>query len=113
MGLLVWLPILSPLPEHRMTSYPAKMSYLFLALGVVPAVPAGFLTFSTLPLYATYELAPRVHGLDAGTDQQLAGLVMKLGGIPIIWTSITVMMMRWAAESGYGQRKGIRAEVTS
>ena len=113
MGLVVWLPILSPFPEHRMTSYPAKMSYLFLALGVVPAVPAGFLTFSTLPLYATYELAPRVHGLDAGTDQQLAGLVMKLGGIPIIWTSITVMMMKWAAESGYGQRKGIRSEVTT
>ncbi|MDG2112864.1 MAG: cytochrome c oxidase assembly protein [Actinomycetota bacterium] len=98
MGLLVWLPIVSPLPEHRMTSYPAKMAYMFLALGVVPAVPAGFLTFASFPLYATYELAPRVHGMAAATDQQLAGLVMKLGGIPIIWGAILVMLGRWAAE---------------
>jgi putative membrane protein len=96
MGLLVWLPILSPLPEHRMTNYGAKMVYMFLALGVVPAVPASFLTFSSFPLYATYELAPRVNGLDANTDQQLAGLVMKLGGIPIVWGTILVMMYRWA-----------------
>ena len=96
MGLLVWLPIISPLPEQRMTSYPAKMTYMFLALGVVPAIPAGFLTFASFPLYATYELAPRVHGLAAGTDQQMAGLIMKLGGIPIVWGTIIVMMIRWA-----------------
>ncbi len=95
MGFMVWLPLLSPLPEQRLVSYPAKMVFLFLALGVVPAVPAGFLTFAGFPLYSTYELAPRFHGLSATTDQQLAGLVMKLGGIPIIWTIIVVMVNRW------------------
>ena len=49
-GLLVWAPIVSPITEHRMTSYPGRMAYLFLALGVVPAVPAGFLTFAGFPL---------------------------------------------------------------
>ncbi|HCB37296.1 MAG TPA: hypothetical protein DEP66_03590, partial [Acidimicrobiaceae bacterium] len=98
-GLLVWLPILSPLSEHRMSSYPTKMVYLFTALGVVPAVPAGFLTFAGFPLYATYELAPRVHGLSATTDQQLAGLIMKLGGIPVVWGMIVAMMLRWSDES--------------
>jgi putative membrane protein len=104
-GLIVWLPILSPLPEQRMTSYPGKMTYLFLALGVVPAVPAGFLTFSTFPLYSTYELAPRVHEIAAGTDQRLAGLVMKLGGIPVVWGAIVAMMNRWAKAEGYGEPK--------
>ncbi|WP_419842886.1 cytochrome c oxidase assembly protein [Candidatus Poriferisodalis sp.] len=98
-GLLVWLPICSPLAEHRLRAYPSKMTYLFLALGVVPAVPAGFLTFAGFPLYATYELAPRFYGLDAATDQQLAGLIMKLGGIPIVWGTIIAMMLRWADES--------------
>lgn len=98
-GLLVWLPICSPLHEHRLASYPGKMVYLFLALGVVPAVPAGFLTFASFPLYATYELAPRFYGLDAATDQQMAGLIMKLGGIPIVWGTIVAMMMRWSDES--------------
>ena len=98
-GVLVWLPICSPLIEHRLRAYPGKMVYLFLALGVVPAVPAGFLTFASFPLYATYELAPRFYGLDAATDQQTAGLIMKLGGIPIVWGTIVAMMMRWADES--------------
>ncbi len=98
-GVLVWLPICSPLTEHRLEAYPSKMVYLFLALGVVPAVPAGFLTFAGFPLYATYELAPRFYGLDAATDQQLAGLIMKLGGIPIVWGTIVAMMMRWSEES--------------
>ena len=98
-GVLVWLPILSPLTEHRLRAYPGKMVYLFLALGVVPAVPAGFLTFASFPLYATYELAPRFYGLDAATDQQTAGLIMKLGGIPIVWGAIIAMMLRWADES--------------
>lgn len=95
-GLLVWIPLVSPIPEHRMTSYPGRMAYLFLSLGVIPAVPGGFLTFASFPLYATYELAPRVHGLGATTDQQLAGLVMKLGGIPIVWGTIVVLMYRWS-----------------
>ena len=95
-GLVVWIPIVSPIPEHKMTSYPGRMAYLFLALGVVPAVPGGFLTFASFPLYATYELAPRVHGLGATTDQQLAGLVMKLGGIPVVWGTIAVLMHRWS-----------------
>lgn len=95
-GLLVWAPLVSPIPEHRMTSYPGRMAYLFLSLGVVPAVPAGFLSFASFPLYATYELAPRVHGLGATTDQQLAGLVMKLGGIPVVWGTIVVLMYRWS-----------------
>ena len=98
-GLLVWAPLVSPIPEHRMTSYPGRMAYLFLALGVIPAVPGGFLTFASFPLYATYELAPRGHGLGATTDQQLAGLVMKLGGIPVVWGTIAVLMYRWSEVS--------------
>ncbi len=98
-GFLVWAPLVSPIPEHRMTSYPGRMAYLFLALGVVPAVPGGFLTFASFPLYATYELAPRVHGLGATTDQQLAGLVMKLGGIPVVWGTILALMYRWSEVS--------------
>lgn len=99
-GLILWLPIVSPLPEMTQQQYPIKMAYLFLAAGVVPAIPGGFLTFATFPLYSTYELAPRVHGLAADIDQQIAGLVMKLGGIPIIWTTMATMMVRWVREPG-------------
>jgi putative membrane protein len=100
-GLIVWLPILAPLPELTRLGYGAKMAYLFLACGVVPVLPASFLTFADFPLYRTFELAPRVFdGLSAGEDQAMAGLVMKLGPIPIIWGTMLGMMVRWARAEG-------------
>ncbi|MEM9034801.1 MAG: cytochrome c oxidase assembly protein [Actinomycetota bacterium] len=99
-GLILWLPICSPLPEHTRKSYGAKMAYLFIAATIVPVFPASFLTFSEFPLYEIYELAPRVFGLEAGTDQAMAGLIMKVGSIPVIWGTLLVMMMRWARDEG-------------
>ena len=57
-------------------------------------------------LYSVYELAPRFHGLAAGTDQQIAGLVMKLGGIPIIWGTMLAICVKWLrpAEFSAGTR---------
>jgi putative membrane protein len=98
-GLLLWMPLVSPLPELRMASYPARIVYLFLAAGALPLLPGGFLTFSSYPIYSTYELAPRViSGLSALDDQQLAGAVMKVGSLPIIWPVIMVLFLKWANE---------------
>lgn len=102
-GLVLWLPIVSPLAEHTRFGYGAKMAYLFLAATIVPVFPASFLTFSEFPLYATYELAPRVFdGFSAGSDQAASGLIMKIGSIPIIWGTMLVMMTRWAEAEGVG-----------
>jgi len=94
-GLLLWLPIVSPLPELRPASPPLRMVYLFLAGGVIPMIPGGFLTFSSAPLYGLYELAPRVNGWSALGDQQAAGAIMKIGNIPIIWPVILTLFLRW------------------
>jgi putative membrane protein len=94
-GLVLWMPICCSIPEISGRSYPVKMVYLFLAAGTVPMVPGGFLTFADHPLYATYELAPRVMGFSALHDQQLAGAFMKVGNIPVIWSVIAVMFVRW------------------
>jgi putative membrane protein len=95
-GLLLWLPIASPLPELRHPSPAVRCVYLFLAAGVVPMVPGGFLTFATFPLYGIYEVAPRISDISATDDQQLAGILMKIGNIPIIWTVIFVIFVKWA-----------------
>ena len=67
-----------------------------MAAGVAALIPAGFLTFSSSPLYSSYEIAPRV-GLDALDDQQLAGAIMKVGAMPIIWITIAAIWIKWAA----------------
>lgn len=95
-GFALWAPIVGSLPEFRARSYPARMLYLFFTTGIVTILPASFLTFAELPLYETYELAPRVFGLTAIDDQQIAGLIMKLAAIPIVWPVLAGMMYRWA-----------------
>src|SRR5690606_32232895 len=105
-GLLLWLPIVSPMPELKPATYGGRMIYLFLAAQVVPMIPGGFLTFSQYPLYATYELAPRIWGLSAGRDQALAGALMKVGGVPIVWSTMLALMIRWARSEGHFQDYG-------
>ena len=96
-GLILWLPVLSPLLEGRARSSWAKMGYLFLTTSVVAVIPASFLTFTQTPIYGIYELAPRVTGLTAIEDQQLAGIIMKIATIPIVWSTIAVLWFRWTA----------------
>lgn len=97
-GLILWTPLISPLRELRHPSPAVRCIYLFLAAGAIAMVPGGVLTFASFPLYRTYELAPRVYGISAGDDQQAAGILMKIGNIPIIWTVMFVIFVRWAVE---------------
>jgi putative membrane protein len=93
-GLLLWAPVINPITEWRARSAPARIVYLFCAAALIPMIPGGFIAFSPQPLYATYELAPRV-GLSALNDQQLAGVLMKIGNIPVIWAVMGVIWFRW------------------
>jgi putative membrane protein len=96
-GLVLWWPIVAPVPRRPGFSYLYKIGYLILA--TILNTPAfAWLTFSDLPLYATYELAPPVTGMSTRADQQIAGLLMKIGGALIFWTAITVLFVRWYQE---------------
>ena len=104
-GLIVWSPVVSPLPEVVHPSVLVKMAFMFLGIGGVSIVPAGFMVFADNPLYGAYELAPRV-GLTAVDDQQLAGAFMKVGMMPVVWITMAVMWSRWfhtehAADQSY------------
>ena len=93
-GLVMWWPVLAPNPAISRVSYPWKIGYLFLST-LVPIVPAAFLTYADYPIYALYELAPRVNGIAAITDQQAAGLIMKAVADPIIWLAMAIVFFRW------------------
>jgi cytochrome c oxidase assembly factor CtaG len=98
-GVALWWPVLAPGPEVGRMGRPMKMAYLFAAT-LVPIIPSAFLTFAEYPLYATYELAPRIfEKLTAQQDQQVAGLIMKLVGDLPIWFAFGVLFFRWAKAS--------------
>lgn len=94
-GLALWWPALAP-RDLGPLSPPLRMAYLFVQ--TIPAtLPAAFLTFANFPLYQLYELAPRVHRLlTPGYDHQVAGLIMKVIGDPVVWIGIAIIFFRWA-----------------
>ncbi|HXG36299.1 MAG TPA: cytochrome c oxidase assembly protein [Dehalococcoidia bacterium] len=93
-ALLMWWPILSPVPELPRLPYPGQMAYLFLQ-SLLPAVLASFVTFSDRVVYEPYAEAPRLWGLSAIEDQQIAGGIMKTLGTAILWTFIAVAFFKW------------------
>jgi len=95
-ALLMWMPVASPLPEISRAKPPTQMLYLFLQT-VVPTIPASFLTFNSRPLYPIYATFPRLWGISALTDQQTAGLIMKIIGGLYLWLVIAVVFFRWYA----------------
>jgi putative membrane protein len=94
-ALLLWTPVCGPLPELRI-SYPGQMIYLFVT-SIVPTVPAGWLTFAEGAVYSAYDIPQRLW-MDVTTDQQAAGLIMKLAGGGFLWVIITVRFFQWAAK---------------
>ena len=102
-GLLFWLPVLSPISDYSRLPEPLQMGYLFLS-SVLPTIPASFLTFSQRSFYSFYADAPRLWGITAVQDIQVAGLIMKIGGGFLLWSVITVIFFRWSATQDEGRR---------
>jgi putative membrane protein len=95
-ALLMWTPVCGPVKEWRI-SLPAQMIYLFL-MSVVPTVPGAWLTFAENAVYRAYDIPARLWGVSVQSDQQAAGLIMKLAGGTYLWTIITALFFRWAAQ---------------
>ena len=93
-AVFMWMPVASPLPEVPRAKPPTQMLYLFLQT-IVPTVPASFLTFNDHPLYKIYAHMPKLWGITPLTDQQTAGLIMKLVGGLYLWLVIGVIFFRW------------------
>ena len=102
-ALLMWNPVCGPVPELRL-SLPAQMVYLF-GMSVLPTIPAAFLTVAENPLYRAYERGPyRLWEVNVIDDQQMAGLIMKLGGGSYLWAIILVLFFTWANRQQAAER---------
>jgi putative membrane protein len=104
-ALLMWMPVCGPLPELRL-SLPAQMLYLF-CQSIVPTIPSAWLIFAEKPVYRVYDTAYRMWNISPVDDQQLAGVIMKLGGGVFIWSIIFVLFFRWSARHQEAERAGV------
>jgi cytochrome c oxidase assembly factor CtaG len=100
-GLVFWWPVVRPTAAGEHLHEIVRVAYLgFEGLALTPLFV--YLTFGRFPRYAIYELAPRVHDLSARTDQQLAGLLMKVGGMLILLVAVGLLFLHWTRREGVG-----------
>ena len=94
-GLLLWWPLVHR--EPWALSNGAKATYAFAAF--LLASPLGLLlTFLPEPIYAFYEEAPRIWGLSALSDQQLAGVLMSASEAIAFFAVFALFFLRFMAE---------------
>jgi len=94
-GLLLWWPILSPLPEYPRLSYPMQILYLFLLMIPMTAVAAP-ITMAETVLYMYYGMGQHPFGLTPIADQVLGGLIMWIGQGVYIMFVFSGIFFRWA-----------------
>ena len=94
-AVVTWWPLLSPLPELPPLPYSVRL--LYVCLQTIPSGLIGALiTLSSGALYTTYAMAPRITALSPRADQQLAGLIMWIGGWAIYFVVLTIVFFAWA-----------------
>jgi putative membrane protein len=94
-GVLLWWPILSPMPELPRLSYPAQILYLFLLMIPMTAVAAP-ITLATRVIYPWYTEAAHGWGLNPLDDQVLGGLLMWIGQGTYLMFIFTFIFYKWA-----------------
>ena len=95
-AVIVWWPLLSPLPELPRLSYPGQMLYAFL-MTLPMTIISIFIVYSDHILYPAYASAPRLWGLSPLADQRLGGLIMWIPGGLFFYLLTSVIFFKWTA----------------
>jgi len=108
-AVLMWWPVLSPLPELPRLSYPGQMLYLFL-LSIPMAIVAVYIAYADTVLYPLYASAPRVWGITPMSDQLIGGLIMWIPGGLYYYAVISVVFYRWHRRGALDSRDAAQVE---
>jgi putative membrane protein len=109
-GLLTWWPLLTPLDRHTRLASPFQIFYV--AVESLPLDIFGiFLMFISNPLYASYAGAPRLFGLSALVDQQIAGGLLVIPGNIVDLIFMSVAFFGWINRIEQVQRERELAEA--
>jgi putative membrane protein len=108
-SVLMWWPVLSPMPELPRLSYPGQMLYLFL-MSIPMAIISVYIAYSDGILYPAYASAPRVWGISPMDDQMIGGLIMWIPGGLFFYTIISVVFFRWNQRGGVESQAGAQVD---
>lgn len=105
-SVMFWWPIVTPFsPPVRSMSPLGKIGYIVLA--TIPQTFGGLaVALAHHSLYPAYALAPRLLGLDALTDQQIAGAAIALVSKVALFTAFTVIFVGMLSTSASDSEDG-------
>jgi putative membrane protein len=100
-GVIFWWPIVDPLRGARTRPVSPFLKIGMLGLAGIPPTVLGFLLcLISTPAYAFYARAPRLWGLSAVQDQQIAGVLMFGLGNIIYFVAISIIFLRLLGNPG-------------
>jgi putative membrane protein len=108
-SVLMWWPVLSPVPELPRLSYPGQMLYLFL-MSIPMAIISVYIAYADELLYPMYASAPRVWAITPMNDQLIGGLIMWIPGGLYFYTIISIVFYRWQQREGVDSRAGAQID---
>src|SRR3954451_20898841 len=108
-GLLVWWPLIQPVPMRNRLTGMWTFGYIGAAkLGL--ASLGMYLTWTSTVAYTYYEHVPRVWGLSAISDQNVGGAIMMVEQSILLVTVLAVLFGRMLAQSEQDELRRERLE---
>jgi cytochrome c oxidase assembly factor CtaG len=92
-GIVLWLPVLQPVPGTGHMSALGRAGYLVVQ-SIVPSFLSIVWIFARHPLYPAYAHPGKVWGISPLLDQELSGFLAKLGTILVLWSVAFVVVNR-------------------
>lgn len=84
-GVVLWGPVLRHIPGASRPT-PVGTAVYLVVQSLVPTFLAVVYVFARHPFYAVYAHAAGAIGISPVADQEIAGIVGKMGTLPILWT---------------------------
>lgn len=93
-SMLFWWVLIDPKPLSSRLNYPIRI--LFMAATMAQQVVLGaFITYRETVMYPYYADRPRLWGISALYDQQLAAMYMWIGGTGIMTVALVIIIAMW------------------
>ena len=97
-GLLVWWPLIQPVPMRRRLT--GMWTFAYIATAKLGLASLGlYLTWTNTVVYSYYDSVPRIWGLSAVSDQNVGGAIMMVEQSVLLVTVLAIVFSRMLAQS--------------
>jgi putative membrane protein len=102
-GVLMWMPLVGPLPQPKWFGIPAKIGYL-IGVRFTGIVLGNVFMWSNSVFYPDYAGGEAKWHIAAVTDQSIAGVIMMVEGGFVTLGVLSWLFLRWAQQDTERQR---------